>query len=119
MRRRKAEVTVLTQKRRRLEQQLEVQERERRALKAAGDRLQVCGGGRVRARARATCLQGSARRAGRRHAGCGQRPAACSEATCRHVWAWVRRRERMQHALGHAPSALTPIRRSNCSAWTA
>lgn len=39
--RRKAEVTVLTEKRRRLEGQLEHQEREARALRLAGDRLQV------------------------------------------------------------------------------
>lgn len=43
--RRKAEVTVLTQRRVRLEQQLERQEREARALRMAGDRLQVRGTG--------------------------------------------------------------------------
>lgn len=39
--RRKSEVTVLTQKKVRLEQQLTHQEREAKALRAAGDRLQV------------------------------------------------------------------------------
>jgi septal ring factor EnvC (AmiA/AmiB activator) len=41
LQRRKAEVTVLTQKRARLERQLERQEREAKALRAAGDRLQA------------------------------------------------------------------------------
>lgn len=45
--RRKAEVTVLTEKRRRLEGQLEHQEREARALRLAGDRLQVGDGCRL------------------------------------------------------------------------
>ena len=47
LRRRKAEVTVLIERRRRLEQQLEHLEREAGTLRIAGDRLQVGSAARV------------------------------------------------------------------------